>query len=142
MKEPITASEFERRMAELCLGGFGPSMPRKQRDRHILLKSMALLLGHGREYSEPALNDVLQAWVQAAGPRVLIDHVSLRRYLVEEGYVERDRAGHLYRVCAADSKESLFDAGLEGIDPFRAVSEAIAEREQRRRSHEGEGTSD
>ena len=129
----ITTPEFERRMAALCLGGFGPSMPRKQRDRHILLKSVVLLLGHGREYSEAALNDTLKSWLEAVGPGVRVDHVSLRRYLIDEGYATRDSAGHAYTICASAAGPDLFEPELDGIDPLEAVRQARAEQEERRR---------
>ena len=137
MEKTITTPEFERRMAALCLGGLGPAMPRKRRDRHILLKSVALLLGHGREYTEAALNDVLKSWLEAVGRGVRIDHVSLRRYLIDEGYVTRDSAGRVYEVCTSDAVPGLFEPELNGVDPLVAVREARAEQKERRRRWAG-----
>ena len=129
----ITTGEFARRMAELCLGGVGPGLPRRRRDRHILLKSVALLLGHGSKYTEATINDVLKSWLEAMGPSVRLDHVSLRRHLIDEGYVVRDPAGRTYEVSPSQAPRALFESALEYVDPLEAVRAARTEREERRR---------
>jgi len=128
----ITSSEFERRIAALCLGGVGPGLPRKRRDRRILLKGVALLLGHGRAYTESSLNAVLESWLAAAGPAVRFDHVSLRRYLIDEGYVARDVAGSEYRVCLSSEWSDLFEREVDDVDVLETVRAAVAERDERR----------
>ena len=133
METEITTGEFQRRIAALCLGGVGPSLPRRRRDRHILLKSVALLLGHGGSYTEARINAVLKAWLEAMGPSVRLDHVSLRRHLIDEGYVVRDRAGRTYEVCPSQASSGLFEPALEHVDPLESVRTARAEREERRR---------
>ena len=128
----ITSREFERRITALCLGGVGPALPRRRRDCHILLKSVALLLGHGRAYTEPALNTVIESWLAAVGPSVRLDHVSLRRHLVDEGYVVRDLAGRKYSVCPSREWRSLFEPEVDDVDVLGAIRAAQAEREERR----------
>jgi hypothetical protein len=129
----IDSSEFERRIAAFCLGGVGPGLPRKQRDRHIFLKSVALHLGHGREYTESSINTALESWLEAVGEGVRIDHVSLRRYLVDEGYVVRDRAGSTYRVLPSSVWSDLFEPAVDAVDVVRAIHAAAAERTERRK---------
>lgn len=130
----IGTCEFEQRMVALCLGGVGPGLPRRQRDRHILLKSVALVLGHGRAYTEAAMNRLLESWLAAAGPSVRLDHVSLRRYLIDQGYVLRDSAGDTYRVCPSQTPDCLFEPAVDDVNPLAAVRAARVEREERRRS--------
>ncbi|MBN1461411.1 MAG: DUF2087 domain-containing protein [Armatimonadetes bacterium] len=132
MDAVVTSSEFERRVASLGLGGFGPGLPRKQRDRHILLKSVALVLGHGRSYTEPEINEVLQSWLDAIGPNARMDYVSLRRCLVDEGYVTRDPAGRVYAVRPSDAGRFMFEVEVDSVDPIEIVRSARAEREGRR----------
>jgi hypothetical protein len=129
----ITSCEFRRRITALCLGGVGPSLPRRRRDRHILLKSVALLLGHGRAYTESTINTVLKSWLAKVGPAVRLDHVSLRRYLIDEGYVIRDHAGSIYEVSPTSDWSHLFEPGVDDVDPLEAVRAARAERDKRRR---------
>jgi len=131
----ITAAEFEQRIADLCLGGIGPGLPRKRRDRHILLKAAAMALGQGSEHSEGAINEVLESWLDSLGPAVRLDHVSLRRYLIDEGYVERDVAGRVYRVREVESQPERFQLAVESLDSLEIVRRASADRERRRRRH-------
>ena len=133
METKIGTCEFERRMVALCLGGVGPGLPRRQRDRHILLKSVVLVLGHGRSYTEAAINDLLESWLDAVGPAVRLDHVSLRRHLIDQGYVERDAAGEGYRVCPSQTPGRVFEPGVDEVNPLAAVRAARVEREERRR---------
>jgi hypothetical protein len=131
----ITASEFEQRVTNLCLGGVGPGLPRKRRDRHILLKAAAMVLGQGSEHTEAGINEVLESWLSSLGPAVRLDHVSLRRYLIDEGYVERDLAGSVYRVRGAEAQPERFECAVESLDSVEMVQRAAADREERRRRH-------
>jgi hypothetical protein len=136
--KPITTPEFERRLRVLCLSGFGPSLPKRRRDRLIILKSVVLSLGHGREYSEAEVNDALRSWLAAVGPGIRVDHVSLRRHLVDEGYITRDAAGHLYTVCASEGSPGEFEPMVDEVDTLGAVRQAQEEREERRRRHKAD----
>jgi hypothetical protein len=57
--------------------------------RRVLLEHVVQSFEPGRDYAEKEVNAVLQAWA-AGGP---VDHVSLRRYLVDEGLLTRGGAG-------------------------------------------------
>ncbi len=81
-EKPVTVREFEERLAALC-GGTGRSMPRKQRDRHIIFRSIVQALAETGIYSEQSLNAALKQWILTVGSGIAIDHVTLRRYLVE-----------------------------------------------------------
>ena len=59
----ITRDEFNKRLVELCLKSGLTGFPRKFRDRHILLRSVALTLGAAREYTESELDDRLTFWL-------------------------------------------------------------------------------
>ncbi|MBD3348998.1 MAG: DUF2087 domain-containing protein [Candidatus Eisenbacteria bacterium] len=131
----IAAPEFRQRVADLCLGGVGPGLPRRRRDRHILLKAAAMELGQGREYAEGVVNRVLESWLEALGPAVRMDHVSLRRYLIDEGYVVRDNAGSVYRVRAAGAQPEEFESEVESLDALEIVRRALTDRERRRDGH-------
>jgi hypothetical protein len=134
----ITRAEFESRVVALFLGGVGPGLPRKKRDRSILLKSAALDLEQGRDYTEASLNAALEAWLEKAHGYVRMDHVSLRRYLVDEGLLRRDRPGKTYRVQAATEQRAAFGPGVDELDVLAAVRAAAADKERRRRIAERE----
>lgn len=122
----ITVDEFRTRLASLCLKTGQPGMPRKRRDQHIVLKSVALILVPNARYSETEINERLMRWRRTVARGLEIDHVTLRRYLVDEGYVQRDRDGTSYRT--APSAPQLFDPEVEDLDPREVVSSAELRR--------------
>jgi hypothetical protein len=92
------------------------------------------MLEAGRDYTENELNECLARWLGEVGQAVEIDHVSLRRYLVDAGYLIRDAAGRSYRVDAQQTVE-LFEAGIEEIDPVAVIEEASRRTEERKREY-------
>jgi len=94
----ITLEEFVER---LCLVGAdrGPrGFPRKRRDRHVLLKSIRMLLDPARSYREREINALLEEWKRDVAPAIDTDYVTLRRMLVDYGHLERTADGRSYRI--------------------------------------------
>jgi hypothetical protein len=60
-------------------------VPAQTGRRRIVLEHVVQSFEPGRDYSEREVNVVLRAWTEGGG----IDHVSLRRYLVDEGLLSR-----------------------------------------------------
>ncbi len=118
---PVDRREFEARLSAVCGGGV-IVLPRKQRDRHILFRAIAQTLESKSPYSERELNSSLREWIGSIGldaslDCVSFDCVSLRRYLVENGYLLRDEGGRLYTVRINGNESVLFDSGIEALDP-------------------------
>ena len=130
----ITVDEFTSRLAAICLSQGGSGLPRRHQDRHILFRSVTLTLDPGRSYSESDLNLALTEWLDSIGQAIAIDHVSLRRYLVDEGYLVRDLAGVSYRVGAEVIAEN-FEPETNAIDPAAVLAEARRLREERKQQH-------
>src|SRR5437667_4702152 len=108
----ITVTEFEERLAAVCLGGAGSAFPRRHRDRHILYRSVVQTLDVTKNYSEGMLNAGLQQWLSGVGANIDIDHVTLRRYLVDDGYLLRDAKGSTYAVNLRGSSHIEFEAAV------------------------------
>jgi len=132
---PITPDEFRSRLVKLCLTSGGYGLPKRVRDRRIVLKAATLGFAGGRTYTEREINESLAAWLREVGPSVESDHVSLRRALVDEAFLERAPGGEWYRVGPAARGPGHFDPGVDAIAPARLIAEARAEREARRRAH-------
>jgi hypothetical protein len=128
----IEASQFKKRFTSLILQGQG--FPKKDLDRHILFLSVALGLEPGRQYTEGELNDELRNWTEPFGTAVNLDHVTLRRFLVDEGYLSRDSAGYAYEVTTA-SWPHTFDPSIATLDLEALVDEARRERELRKQQY-------
>lgn len=130
----ITVAEFQERLVVLCEGGPG-AFPRRDRDRHILFRSIVQALAPDVRYSEKALNAALQQWLSEIGSRMEIDHVTLRRYLVDETYLMRDPEGRTYRVNPTGRGLVRFELAVASIDAsalIQAAKEHTAERKRRR----------
>ncbi len=81
------------RVAALFRGGRLTAMPRSGELRTELLRTLARRFEPGRTYSEAEVRRELQA--------VHDDHAALRRYLVDEGLLERDNHGTYWRPLTA-----------------------------------------
>lgn len=128
----IEASQFKNRFVSLILGGQG--FPKKHVDRHILFISATLGLEPHRHYSESELNDELRKWAALLGARVNLDHVSLRRFLVDEHYIRRDTTGESYELATTD-RPYTFDQSIETLDLEAVVNEARMARELKKQQY-------
>jgi hypothetical protein len=132
-QQTVSAAQFEERLAAICLGGVGTAFPRRIRDRHVLYLSIVQGLDHARKYSEAELNDVLQQWRLSIGTCLDIDHVTLRRYLIDERYLSRDANGSMYQVNPSGNAAIEFEPSIAAIDPFmviQAAKDRVAERKR------------
>ena len=111
----IQATDFVRRFEALVAGGMGPGLPRRMQDKHILLKAVSLGIRRELPCSERDLGLALTSWLRRVGPRVDIDRVSLRRALVDFGYLRRDSAGRAYEL--PDTDVVAFTPEVEALDP-------------------------
>ncbi len=129
----ITDAQFRERFVALFFGG--QDLPKKPLDRQIVFISAVLGLERGRKYSENELNGELQKWVISFGKRYNLDHVTLRRYLIDERYLLRDSAGGAYELVAPDASPNTFDATLENLDLKALIAEAQAARELKKQQY-------
>jgi hypothetical protein len=130
----ITADEFKQRLEALCLSAGGRGLPRRRRDWGILFKSITLALEPGRDYSEKEVNQVVEEWLAGIGQAIEIDYVTLRRHLVDAGYLVRDLAGTSYRV-GLEAMADLFEPAIDTVDPAAIIEEARSRKEQRKRHY-------
>ncbi|TCL76389.1 hypothetical protein EDC14_1002148 [Hydrogenispora ethanolica] len=132
METPCISYEtFTKRLVDLCLRSGMTEFPTKRRDQLILLKSLAVAFDPGREYAEVAVNQVIQHWLTAASCFAGWDHVTMRRRLVEERFLDRKPDGSCYRVSPASPPDCAFDPAVAGTDLHRVLAEgerAIAQR--------------
>ncbi len=129
----ISAEEFVERLCRLGADRGPRLFPRSRNDREILFKSIRLLLDSARSYSESEINAELRAWIRDVAPAIEIDHVTLRRYLVDYGHLERPADGRAYRV-GFPARPSAFALGVDDIDvraTIAAYREYLAKRPRR-----------
>jgi hypothetical protein len=128
----ITHQAFEEQFPRLILSA--RDLPKKAVPFNVLLISAVIRLDPERSYDEAEVNAELQRWILEFGQDLPLGHVELRRFLVDAGYLMRDKAGLSYRVQAG-SGIFTFDASLRELDLVALVADAKAKREAQRRAY-------
>lgn len=121
-----------RSLRRLLANGRLAAVPRHPADQALLVALAASRLDPDRDCAESEVNDRLKDWLETISEPFGIDHVTLRRMLVDSRLLARDTSGSTYRIDAARSGE--IDA-LRGIDPADVIAQVRAERDERKRRH-------
>ena len=129
--DPLQA---RRDLKRLLANGLLTAVPKRPADQALLLAMAAAHLPAGRELAEPEVNAALKAWLEGISAPFGIDHVTLRRMLVDARYLVRSRSGSTYRVEAARAAEI---GEARELDPARVLDEIRDERGQRKQQHAG-----
>lgn len=111
----VTLDEFVERLCRVGADRGPRSFPRSGVDREVLFQSIVLTLDSARSYSEREINEALLAWNRDVAPAIDIDHVTLRRTLVDYGRLERTADGRAYRV-GFPPKAMAFDLRIWDVD--------------------------
>ena len=112
-------------------------------DRALVLALAANAIEPGRPHREDEVNRLLLDWLADVGAMLRTDHVELRRWLVDAGYVSRDPWGHAYERGRAELAQAHDVLGTSDSDALaRAVrSVRIAAQSMRiahRRAYESQ----
>lgn len=114
----------------VSLGGLAP-----RQQRQALALAWAALPSEATD--EPGINLALKAALTGPAACLDIDHVELRRWLVDAGWLERDGYGRSYRRTAPEAlpeAERELAAALGAIDVAAWVEAARVADEARRRA--------
>ena len=105
-------------------------IPRNPEHRDIVMAALCLEMRRRYPYSEVEMNRYLLAVLD--GLRAKVDHVTCRRYLVDLGFVRRDRAGARY-LLNYPKLESVLSGDALGQMP-ELIEEAMAANRRRRKT--------
>ena len=114
---------LKRLLANGPLTGF----PTRRADQDLLLRLAAARFDPRRVYTEPEVNEILRTWLTTFCAPFGIDHVSMRRYLVDARLLVRDSAGASYWVAAPAARVEA--------EPAQVLAEIRRERAARKRQH-------
>ncbi|GAB4469566.1 MAG: hypothetical protein Kow0088_01650 [Anaerolineales bacterium] len=128
----ISFNEFSRRFTALVLNQ--TSLPKKHSDLHLLLYSATLFFQPHKSYTEKEVNKILNHWCSAFGKNLGLDHVSLRRALVDEGLLQRDPSGNHYTL-ELDNLPYQYDPAIQSLDLHQLIQQAMAEKERRKQEY-------
>jgi len=119
-----------RALRRMLANGLLTAMPKRPADQEILLFLAASRFDANDTYLESDVNGRLKAWLATISEPFGIDHVTLRRCLVDARVLARTKAGSTYRLNA--DRVGEIDA-IRDIDPVRVLAELRSERDLRKR---------
>jgi hypothetical protein len=101
-------------------------------DFNLMLAAAARAFAAGRSYAEREVNDVLRDWLAHEGAMLAVDHVELRRWLVDCRVLSRDDYGRAYMRGTPSPDIAALVAKLSGTD-LRALAVAARARDAQAR---------
>jgi len=101
-------------------------------DFNLMLAAAAHAFAAGRSYTEREVNDILRGWLAHEGSMLTVDHVELRRWLVDCRVLARDDYGRAYTLGAPSPEIAALIAALSGTD-LRAHGAAARARDTQAR---------
>ncbi|HSN21714.1 MAG TPA: DUF2087 domain-containing protein [Usitatibacter sp.] len=123
--------ERHRALKRLLANGPLTAMPTRPSDQQLLALLAAARFSPDRTYREADVNETLGDWIGTFCEPHAIDHVTLRRMLVDARLLSRTTSGSVYSV----NRERLpeFEAAAT-IEPAAVLAEVRREREARKRA--------
>jgi len=94
-------------------------------DRALVLALAASAIEPGRAHREADVNRVLESWLAGPGALLRTDHVELRRWLVDAGFVSRDGFGRAYVRGESEAARAI---ALLGDASAGALADAVLTR--------------
>lgn len=133
----MTKEQYTKRLVNLCLRSGLGGMPKDGTDQQILLKSAVMLIGNQALHTEKEINEKLQLWLLQVCQIKNFDHVTLRRWLVDSGYLIRSSNGTSYQASQPDPGQGLFEESVNQIDVLETIRSAREEMERRKQEYLG-----
>jgi len=137
----LTPAGWRERLAQLAVrqGVHLASLQQKDgRDLELVFATAALHFPPDRLLDERSANAILKAFLEGAGAMLATDHVELRRWLVDTGFIRRSDYGTDYRRGTMPAWLAGAAATLAAHELAAAVQDArhakVAQREARRQA--------
>lgn len=124
--------DIETLFRNLLQTGALQALPTNPHVRDTVLAVATGGLARQRPYAEREVNDVLSAWLTSV--RATIDHVTLRRRMVDLGFLKRTTDGSRYYLNFGRVAAILGD-GAVGVDAGAIADDIVRGREARKRAY-------
>jgi hypothetical protein len=111
-----SAETVSRVLGRVLTQGGLSRIPRHPERRDIVLAVLCVGLRRRVPYTEIEFNDLLESGL--AGLKARVDHVTCRRYMVDYGFVKRDRAGKRYFLNYPKLESALTDEAMRSAREF------------------------
>ena len=126
------ATEAQRALKRMLANGPLTMIPKRPQDQDLLALIAAGRFRPGAVYREGEVNDILTAWLATFSEPYGIDHVTLRRMMVDSRLLVRTKSGSTYSVNAEKAEEI---ATVGAFVPAELLNEIKAERRRRKQEH-------
>lgn len=93
-------------------------------DFALVLAAAATPFASDRTYTEREVNERLRGWLATTGSMLDVDHVELRRWLVDNRLLDRDGFGRAYAAGNPAPDLAAFIASLSSVDLAAVVAHA------------------
>lgn len=101
-------------------------------DLDLLLLSLGRQFVATRAYSEREVNELISHWLATVGAMLDIDHVELRRWLVDLAILSRDDYGRVYALAPLPLRLLVLNGEIAQIDFAFEFADANARQSQKR----------
>lgn len=131
--EKIAQDEFEKRVIDLLVRSSLYELPSKRKDLLIILKTIASQFKDG-SFTEKETNEVIKDFISKI-PRLKVDHVKIRRALIDEGFLKRTPSGSVYTINKDYDAFKLFSEDINNLDCLNLIRNAQKEIEERKKKY-------
>jgi hypothetical protein len=122
----------QRALKRLLANGRLTALPKRPADQALLATLAVSGFDAGRTYLERDVNERLEAWLEKVSEPCGIDHVTMRRLLVDSRLLTRTTSGSNYQVNATKIPDI---EAVRTIDPETVLAEIVEERKRRKRKN-------
>lgn len=131
--EEISKEEFERKIKNLLVRSNLHGLPAKRKDLLVFLR-MIISLFKEENYTEKQVNGIIKDFISKV-PGIKVDHVKIRRALVDEEFLIRTPSGSSYTVNRDCEALKKFSSSINELDCLSFINEARKEIEERRKKY-------
>lgn len=107
-------------------------------DLSLVLAAAGLAFADDESLSEKQVNDRLRTWIDSVGVMLAVDHVELRRWLVDNGVLARDGYGRVYTRGTPRPQIANAMSALAGHDLAAIVRDARSSHAARREARKAQ----
>lgn len=125
-------ADAQRALKRMLSNGPLTMIPKRPQDQDLLALMAAARFHPGAVYREGEVNDILTGWLATFSEPYGIDHVTLRRMMVDSRLLVRTKSGSTYAVNAEKAEQI---ASVGAFVPAAMLNEIQAERRRRKQEH-------
>ena len=134
MAKPKTASEVEQLLSRLLKGGPLRRLPRTQSETAVVLALGASMVDPQRGYDEVEISRVIMEWMSGFCDQNRLDHVTMRRYMVDHRLLQREAQGAGYRANQTIIG-TIIEPSARSTIPGDILDRLTIERAERKQAH-------